>query len=502
MKIRDKIIISFFVIVFLLLVSIVVKFSAIRQTYKQYAALMNGAANVDDNKERALRAEAIRRHLTGKFSGSPLMLSDTAPILLLDTCVDVRQSLRMARSGLDILETAEVPAAAKRNADDAATAIQRLLSMAVLFNARSDDDVTKAEAFTTCSAKTPKTDQVLKLLERYRSLCNQAGNVLPLKDLADKAIEQLGPVRFELRQQEHVARQAALKAIQDFAGLVATAGIPGVADLPAQLQSGCFDVLSAGSMDELRMAWGNLATAFGTVSSQVPPPNAHPMVGRLNSSLDTLQRAWNEYVRARVAEAKRDRAARGALDNFRKDGASTLVVLAQIERAVIRGLAREREGAEGMAEAFTEEVLAAVKDLPVDVLIRSETGTALSVFYEQRQWKLVYEQQLQDLTFMTILFALGVILALGLSFMVYRDVNNPVEILKNSLNNLSMGGEKRRINLKFQNEFGSLIEAYNRYLDNLTSTSKRLVECPSCRNPYEMGDSFCRQCGRKLRFDS
>ena len=65
-----------------------------------------------------------------------------------------------------------------------------------------------------------------------------------------------------------------------------------------------------------------------------------------------------------------------------------------------------------------------------------------------------------------------------------------------------MGGEKRRINLKLASEFGGLVEAYNRYLDNLTSTEKRMVKCPDCTNPYEIGDSFCRHCGRPLRVNS
>ena len=463
---------------------------------------MGSQGEVNEEKAQELRAEAIRKHLTGQFKDLKSLRHDSSPILVLETCLDMRLSVLKARQSLEALKEATNIKQASLHQESVERAISRLIARADLFSATKAKEYEAAEAYVAFEGDKPSITLLDKLLSRNRKYCNELSNVLTLRDLSKTVFKAYGAARFDYQKAEKDARQKAIAAFKSFSSLAASSGVQGVGDIPAQLQSQCFGVLSAPTKTTLRKAWAELTTAFGTVSSQIPPPNAHPMVSKLSASLDSLQRHWNEFVRARVAEENRHRAGLRVMENFSQEADQTIERIAKLERSVVSTIARHRAGAKGAADEFTEELLSAMKTLPAEAMITSEAGLALAVHFEKRQWAVVYDQQLQDLTFMTVLFAFGVVLALGLSFMLYKDVNHPVEILKNSLNNLSMGGEKRRINLKFQNEFGSLIEAYNRYLDNLTSTSKRLVECPSCRNPYEMGDSFCRQCGRKLRFDS
>ncbi len=504
MKIRDKLIMSFFVIVFLLLAAIIVKFFYIRQTWKELSRLSKGKTSVAAEEKLAeLRGQAIQKHLRKVFEGQKNLSDDTSPLLILESSSKYKEGLEKARLALKSLVGCSGSASARRFLSGYELAMNQVMTLSEFFAVSKASDYTKTGVYKNYKVhKKPDPEFIARLLRPHKSMCLQLANILPLKELAAKVRKAYGKGRFTELQEQKKARQSALQSLDGFSSLIQSAGVPGVGDLPIQLQSPMLKLLDARKLDELRSAWNSISTLFATISSQIPPPTAHPMVGRISNAIEGLQAAWHNYVRATVEVMKRESAGRQAFDSFSKESSQSLVMAAKLDVLLLRKLAQRCTGAEGAAEEFTEELLSALSSMPIEAVNSSEAGQSLSLLYERKKWALVYEQRLQDLTLMIVLFGLGVVLAFGFSFMVYRDINHPIEILKNSLNNLSMGGEKRRINLKLPNEFGSLIEAYNRYLDNLTSTSKRLVECSSCRNPYEMGDSFCRQCGRKLRFYS
>ena len=177
-------------------------------------------------------------------------------------------------------------------------------------------------------------------------------------------------------------------------------------------------------------------------------------------------------------------------------------LIQRIEDAVIRDITLSLKGTAGIGEKLAIAVSETCDDLPDDTFACFKGVTELKKGAEAASWRRLYHDQVGDLTFLLVILGFGCVLAIVLGFVMYRDISNPLYIIKNSLNNLSMGGEKRRINLKLGNEFGGLVEAYNRYLDNLTSAEKRMIRCPDCSSPYEMGDVYCRSCGRPLRCNS
>lgn len=232
------------------------------------------------------------------------------------------------------------------------------------------------------------------------------------------------------------------------------------------------------------------------VLRQVPPE-----IRAATSDL-TMQQLAEGVVKHRGILAKSGgalhRAAKSYV-NFRREVDSVTADLRKAEAGLTHTVVANlnRDGVSELSElrAFIEDEHAGIRTAAVDEG-RSEEDSPLKILLEK-----LYGYQLREAAYSISLFAVSFVLAIILTVLVYRDIVQPMAIIRNGLNNLAMGGDKKRINLRIHNEMGQIIESYNRLVDNMTSDVKRLVECPSCRNMYEMGDCFCKQCGRKLRFD-
>ncbi len=322
------------------------------------------------------------------------------------------------------------------------------------------------------------------LVEAYSKLASS------LSGMNSTAVN-VGKVRAELRREEE----------RIGSGLAVTAGLKsdiGIETL--KLFRDAREVFLASSAAGARKALGALESRIARVERLVTSSGLREELG---PHFDAYQRSLLKFVR-RCVEYE---AARRRVFEARRRFVSECTMLERLcskaARILVEFLSRRLGSVERLSSLLKERLSQALAESMTDEEVLRLLAPSFAEL--ERKARLEYIERLgqayrSHFWGLTCFVVLGMLLGWLLSHLFYRNlVVGVLEALKTGLNNLAIGGEARKINVRVRNELGDIVEAYNRYLDRMSSIRKGSGVCPRCGASYELGDNYCRECGWRLR---
>lgn len=132
------------------------------------------------------------------------------------------------------------------------------------------------------------------------------------------------------------------------------------------------------------------------------------------------------------------------------------------------------------------------------------SSAALVALQVRGAGKLVLEELVdakrREISRVAFLVAVGGILALLFARILWRDLLDPLERLRRSINNMAMSGTPTPVDTHGPHEVREVLQAYNRLIDMIAAEGQRadVKPCPKCNVTVENSDSYCRACGFPL----
>jgi hypothetical protein len=508
MKIRDKIIFSFLSVIFLLFVVVLVKIYSVIKTKSLVdpkiiaVAMSDENGKADDDRDaivNAYFAKNFKFHIQGNMDDISINPSDGSALFLLHTCRNLKGYLLQSLASIGQLPHSLDSSFAVRESNNLISYGEKYVNEREILYAKTVDLLIQNPYWKSWKGVGTSPEAFIRILSREPEVLKKLAALPSPVKTADKAIIAFGEMRFSRAGVVVDLENKIRKAVSDFSKEVLSTGVGAAPDIVADLNDASLSVLAVTNTEKVREEWADLLSVFDSIPLSLPAAGVNNLIDSVLESAEKLRKQWKVLIKARLQHLDILEKGQWIIVNYKDEVSTALKLIQQIEESVISDISLILSGSAGIAEKLAKAVTETCESLPDKTFASFKGVTELKARAEAASWRRLYHDQLGDLTFLLVILGFGCVLAVVLGLIVYRDVSNPLHIIKNSLNNLSMGGDKRRINLKIGNEFGGMVEAYNRYLDNLTSAEKRMIRCPDCTSPYEMGDVYCRSCGRPLR---
>ncbi len=100
------------------------------------------------------------------------------------------------------------------------------------------------------------------------------------------------------------------------------------------------------------------------------------------------------------------------------------------------------------------------------------------------------------------LILVGVFMALFFARVLWRDLIEPLERLRGSINNMAMSGTPTTVDTHGPPEVRDLLKAYNRLVDMIAGeaaqVARETVHCSKCKRQASKEDKYCPSCGFPL----
>jgi len=459
-------------------------------------APQNEDNNIDPDKEFAAVYQSHIKTKLDLIINKPL---HTSSLFFLGVCKKLRNTLSSSVALAISLPLSLDFSYAVRDSQELATLIEQFESDKSILEVRSVEELIEKAEWQSWENNKKLPEHFLDFINKNKKTIGQLSKRSSLSSTVNKITIAYGQNRFSRAAKVSNVEEKLKVAVAKFVKQVLSTGIGAAPDIVGDLNNVLLQFLSASGTAKLRKEWGGVRTVLHKIPSLLPSSGVNNLIDSVLSSAIELEKQWQGFMKLKLQNFDILEKGQWVVAGFQKDISSILVLIDELEHSIVSEIGVSLSGSAGFSKSLSEAVLDTCNDLPYKTFTSLKVVNSLKKRAESASWVRLYHEQFSDLTSLIILFVFGLVLSIVLGMAVYRDVSNPLYILKNSLNNLAMGGEKRRINLKLGNEFGGLVEAYNRYLDSVTSVEKRMVRCPDCGDKYEIGDSYCRYCGRALR---
>ena len=452
MKIRDKIIFSFLSVVCLLFVSVLVKFYGIVKTYsliepsvmqeirnaEQNEALNGKSSNAKTSHEKVGEDPIVDAHFSQMFKTliekdienivkGP---SDGSSLLLLNVCKELKDSLTEA-----LTSVVQLPYSLDSSFASKESAILRKLtadfeSDLEILQVTSKEDLRQNSLWNSWKKTSLSEGAFLVILNKNSSAIQKLVGFKTLQKVSEKVIIAFGEKRFSREAKVKELQDKAKKGVAEFSKELLSTGVGAAPEVVADLNNSILAVLSTTGTADLRKEWAKLSAVFDSIPSSLPAAGVNNLIDSVLSQAEKLHKQWHLMIKARIQHFDILEKGQWVINSYKNQVASAMAVIGNIESFVLADVAVVLKGSEGVADKLATIVTNTCNNIPDSDFASFSGVKTLKARAESHSWRRLYNNQIGDLTFLMIIFCFGIVLSVILGLAVFRDISNPLYILK------------------------------------------------------------------------